>query len=140
MEENMLADAPVMASLPCVDLKGAKNFYGEILGLQEMEMPGTEEGGQNEAAIYQCGGGTNLLVYRRETPTTADHTAAAWIVADIESVVDALVAKGVTMETYDLPDVEYDERGIARSEGVASAWFKDPEGNILAVNQVPGMS
>jgi catechol 2,3-dioxygenase-like lactoylglutathione lyase family enzyme len=130
----MLADAPVIASLPCVDLEGAKNFYGEILGLQEMAIPGTEEGGPNEAAFFQCGGG------KRETPTTADHTAAAWIVADIEATVDALVAKGVKMESYDMPDVEYDERGIARSEGVASAWFKDPEGNILAVNQVPGMS
>jgi predicted enzyme related to lactoylglutathione lyase len=136
----MLADAPVIASLPCVDLEGAKNFYGEILGLQEMAIPGTEEGGPNEAAFFQCGQGTNLLVYKRETPTTADHTAAAWIVADIEATVDALVAKGVKMESYDMPDVEYDERGIARSEGVASAWFKDPEGNILAVNQVPGMS
>ncbi len=136
----MLADAPVVASLPCVDLQGAKNFYGEILGLPEMAIPGAEEGGPAEVAFFQCGAGTNLLVYRRETPTTADHTAAAWIVADIEATVDALVAKGVKMETYDLPDVEYDERGIARSEGVASAWFKDPEGNILAVNEVPGMS
>jgi catechol 2,3-dioxygenase-like lactoylglutathione lyase family enzyme len=135
----MLTDAPVIASLPCVDLQGARDFYGGVLGLQEVTIPGAREGGPNAAAFYQCGGGTNLLVYQRETPTTADHTAAAWIVDDIEATVDALVAKGVKMEVYDMPDAEFDEKGIARSEGVASAWFKDPEGNILAVNQVPEM-
>ena len=89
------------------------------------------------AALFECGQGTRLFVYQRPTPTKADHTAAGWIVDDLEAVVDQLIARGVTMEVYDMPGVEFDERGIARGPNLAGAWFKDPEGNILSINEMP---
>jgi predicted enzyme related to lactoylglutathione lyase len=132
----MLADAPIYAIVPCVDFERATNFYEQVLGLKRAEMPGDvdeREGG----AVYQCGGGTMLLVYQRPEPTKAEHTAAGWMVADLNSVVDQLIAKGVKMEVYDMPDVEFDSRGVASGGGMKSAWFKDPEGNILALSQMP---
>ncbi|MDX1615169.1 MAG: VOC family protein [Candidatus Promineifilaceae bacterium] len=132
----MLADAPVMAYVPCVDMEGAREFYGQVLGLQEMDVPEASEEMRAGGAMYLCGGGTRLLVYQRPEPTKADHTAAGWQVEDIEATVDDLVARGVAIERYDLPGVDYDERGIAASGPIRTAWFTDPEGNVLAVSQL----
>ena len=133
----MLENAPLYAVLPCVDMEGARRFYGEVLGLKEAEIPGASGDEGQDAAIFECGEGTRLLVYQRATPTKADHTAAGWLVDDVEAVVDALMAKGVMMEVYDMPNIEFDERGIATGAGLKGAWFKDPEGNILAINEMP---
>ena len=133
----MLANSPVYAVVPCVDLEGARKFYSRTLGLKEVEIPsaGEEEAGQ--AALYECGRETNLLVYARPTPTKADHTAAGWMVEDLDSVVDELISRGVKFEVYDMPGVEFDERGVASMGDLKSAWFTDPEGNILSVSQLP---
>ena len=133
----MLANAPVVAIVPCVDMERARNFYGEVLGLEETETPGAIEEASPGVTMFQCGGGTQLVVYRREEPTKAEHTAAGWIVEDLDAAVDDLIAKGVDMEVYDMPGVEFDERGVAVSGDVKTAWFKDPEGNILSLTQTP---
>ena len=133
----MLGNAPVVASLPCVDIEGARKFYGGILGLKEVSMPGVPEELAAYNALYECGQGTNLLVYSRETPTKADHTAAGFIVDDLDAVADQLISKGVKLEVYpDLPGVEWDERGVAKMGDSIAIWFEDPEGNILSVNQM----
>lgn len=136
----MLGDAPVAAILPCVDLEGAKKFYEDVLGLKRAELPGGAETESSGMLTYQCGQGTYLGVYQRETPTKADHTAAGWMVEDVDAVVDELIAKGVKMEVYDMPGVEFDERGVATGPegiGMKGAWFKDPEGNILGITEMP---
>lgn len=135
----MLGNAPVFASLPCVDLEGARQFYGQTLGLKEVFMSGAPEEMAQMGAMFECGQGTMLLVYARPTPTVADHTAAGWLVEDIDATVDELIGRGVTFEVYDMPGTIYDERGVASdpSGQFKSAWFKDPEGNILALNQMP---
>ena len=133
----MLADAPVVAIVPCVDMERARKFYGEVLGLEQAEVPGAVEEASPGVAMFQCGGGTQLLVYKRQEATKAEHTAAGWIVEDLDAVVDGLIAKGVSMEVYDMPGVEFDERGVAVAEDVKTAWFKDPEGNILSITQRP---
>jgi hypothetical protein len=56
-------------------------------------------------------------------------------VADVDAVVDDLVSRGVTFEQYDFPGVKTDERGVAQIQGERGAWFKDPDGNILAIGQ-----
>ena len=133
----MLTNAPVIAVLPCVDMDGAIKFYGEVLGLTQAEIPGVGEDRSGYQALFQCGEGTHLLVYKRDEPTKAEHTAAGFMVEDIDAVVNGLIAKGVKMEVFEMPGAEFDERGIATYEGLRGAWFKDPEGNILAVNQMP---
>jgi catechol 2,3-dioxygenase-like lactoylglutathione lyase family enzyme len=138
----MLANSPIAAMIPCVDFDRARQFYSETLGLSEMDMPMPEDpDGMPVGVAYQCGGGTMLFVYRRETPTKADHTAAGWMVADFDAVVDDLMSRGVTFDTYpEMSNTEWDARGVASypESGSKSAWFKDPEGNILAINTMPG--
>jgi len=135
----MLGNSPVNPTLPCVDLAAARKFYGETLGLNEVQFPGLSgeaaETAAAEAAMYACGGGTFLVVYARSTPTQADHTAAGWMVADFEAVAKDLLSRGVGFEVYpEMPGVTFDDRGVATADaGYKSAWFKDPEGNILSI-------
>lgn len=126
----MLRDARVMAILPAVDIERAKTFYTEKLGLQLADGPTV--GGD---AAFEGSDGTLLYLYEREARTKAEHTAAGWMVSDIEKVVDQLRKKGVEFEQYDLPSLKTDERGIAELAGSKTAWFKDTEGNILAINE-----
>jgi predicted enzyme related to lactoylglutathione lyase len=123
----MLADSPVGAVLPAVDLERAKKFYEQKLGLRasDASMPGM--------LMFECGEGTEIMLYQRDTATKADHTVAGWQVDDIEATVQALRESGVVFEQYDMPGLKTDERGIATMGSIRSAWFKDSEGNILSV-------
>ena len=125
----MLANYPVTVILTAVDLERAKKFYEEKLGLESVDAPGP--GG----AMFASGEGTGLYLYQRDTATKADHTVAGWKVDKIEEVVRALHERGVVFEQYDLPGLKTDEHGIAARGPVKSAWFKDTEGNILAINE-----
>ncbi|MDX1435825.1 MAG: VOC family protein [Anaerolineales bacterium] len=133
----MLANVPVFATLPSVDLAAAREFYTQTLGLTEQQIFEVEGPGPI-AALFQGGAGTSLLVYQRPTPTRADHTAASWIVNDLDVVADALITEGVRLLVYpEMEGVEWDERGVATSAGNRSIWFNDPDGNILSVAEMP---
>ncbi len=68
--------------------------------------------------------------------TPAGFTVLGWQVADIKTMVTALMQKGVTFERF--PGLEQDEMGIWTAPSSASiAWFKDPDGNILSLSQHP---
>mgnify|MGYP001827160961 CR=1 FL=1 len=130
----MLANAPVVVSIACTDITIARAFYGDTLGLNETEIPGL----QDARAMYTCGNGTMLFIYQRETPPQANHTVAGWIVDDVDAAVDFLISRGVTLKTYpDMPDMEWDERGVGTRSGSKSAWFTDPDGNIMALAAMP---
>jgi predicted enzyme related to lactoylglutathione lyase len=127
----MLSDSKVEANIPASDLERAREFYADKLGLTP-----TEEFGE-EALTYRTGGGTAFNVYRTEYAGQAGHTIAQWHVADIESEVRDLKAKGVSFEVYELPGVEWNGE-IAAIPGMGrAAWFKDSEGNIMCVDQPP---
>jgi len=123
----MLKDAPITAYVPCSDLPRARRFYEQKIGL----VPGDENPG---GIIYKCGKGTVFFLYKTAFAGTNKASCAFFQVADVEKEVAELRAKGVTFEEYDLP-------GLATVDGVAtfgpskSAWFTDPEGNILALVQ-----
>jgi len=59
-------------------------------------------------------------------------TVAAFVVGDLDAVVASLRERSVVFEEYDLPGLKT-ENGIAAVGSVRAAWFKDPDGNILAV-------
>jgi hypothetical protein len=48
--------------------------------------------------------------------------------------VRELKARGVEFEEYDMPGMKT-ENGIATGGGARAAWFRDSEGNILALVQ-----
>lgn len=123
----MLAKAQVMPTIPVVDLARAREFYEGRLGLKP-EGPSTPDG-----ILYDCGGGTRLFLYPRAA-TKADHTVASFVVDDIDRAVRGLKAQGVVFEDYDLPDFTT-TGSIATLATEKAAWFKDTEGNILAVSQ-----
>ncbi len=125
----MLANYPVFPTIPVTDLKRAREFYEKKLGLKV-----TKEAPQG--LVLQAGSGSQLYIYQRG-PSKADHTLASFQVDDLEKTIDELTQKGIVFEQYDFPGLKTDARGIAVSEaeGERGAWFKDPDGNILAVSQ-----
>jgi catechol 2,3-dioxygenase-like lactoylglutathione lyase family enzyme len=105
------------------DIAAAKRFYGDLLGLRVSEANGMLQ--------LHIEGGRDTLVYPKADHVPATYTILNFPVAEIESAVDDLVARGVVFEKYD----GLDERGINHHGGPLIAWFKDPAGNILSVLQ-----
>jgi predicted enzyme related to lactoylglutathione lyase len=125
----MLTSASVTANIPAADLARARSFYADALGLK----PAVEfvDGGM---LIYRTDGGTTFSVYQTEYAGQAGHTVAQFHVDDVVAEARALQAKGVALETYDLPGVEWDD-GVADMGPMGkAAWFKDSEGNILCLD------
>jgi len=125
----MLNDAPVSAILPATDLDRAKSFYKDKLGLKQADWD------MKDPVVFEAGKGTRLVIYHRAEGTKAEHTVAGFIVDDVEALVKELKAKGVAFENYDQPGLKTVDH-IASFGPVKSAWFKDSEGNILALNQM----
>ena len=124
----MLTDARVGAALPCQDFERAKNWYKEKLGLSPS---GEEPGG----AYYRCADGTEFFLFPSMGKASGDHTQVAFDVADAAAEVEELRKSGVTFEQYDFPGLKTDENGLAEmeTEEGRGAWFKDSEGNLLAI-------
>ena len=129
----MLGDANVKPMLPVKDLEVATKFYEEKLGLRRVdEAPGA-------AVVYRSGGG-ELCVYRSEFAGTNKGTAALWEVEDVEGTVEELKAKGVTFERYDNLEAATRTGDIHHVGDIKVAWFKDPDGNILSIQNRPSRS
>jgi catechol 2,3-dioxygenase-like lactoylglutathione lyase family enzyme len=129
----MLQNAPICASLPTTDVERARSFYGTKLGLPEAAID--IEGG----VFYTGGDGTLLRLYERPPlRTPAEHTVAAFLVHDLDQEMSQLRRRGVAFEEYDLPHLKTDN-GVYTDQrrGVRGAWLKDPDGNILALTELP---
>jgi catechol 2,3-dioxygenase-like lactoylglutathione lyase family enzyme len=125
----MLGDNDAMATIAVSDLASATRFYGDTLGLQ----PG--EGGGPTVAVYRSGGST-IVVYESEFAGTNQATSATWGVGDeVDAIVETLGAAGVAFEHYDLPGLSLDG-DVHVADGFRAAWFRDPDGNILHINNL----
>jgi len=121
----MLADKDAMATIAVKDLKAAKKFYGDTLGLKPTPVP------EPEVLNYKSGNST-VLVYKSQFAGSNKATSVTWIVDDFEGTVKDLKARGVAFEHYDFPGMT--RKGDVHIAGKSkAAWFKDPDGNILAV-------
>lgn len=120
-----LASSEAIATVAVSDLQKARRFYEGTLGLEEVSSEG------EEAVNYKTGG-TQLLVYRSEYAGSNEATAATWVNSDVDGVVEELKSRGVSFERYDMPDAEH-EGDVHVFGDMRAAWFKDPDGNILAV-------
>jgi len=74
-------------------------------------------------------------MYKSGGAGTSRASSAFWQVSDVETEVAELKKRGVVFEEYDMPGLKT-ENSIATGGGAKTAWFKDSEGNILAVSQV----
>lgn len=110
------------------DIEACKKFYGDTLGL------GLED---DMGGIGFKVNGHRVFIYPKEDHQPATFTVLNFVVPDINTAVDELVAKGVVMERYDNMPGGQDERGVMRGKdagmGPNIAWFKDPAENILAL-------
>jgi catechol-2,3-dioxygenase len=121
----MLGEKEATATIAVKDIKSASRFYEGTLGLKKLE---SEEPG----VLSYKSGNSSVLVYESQYAGTNQATAVTWVVGDVEGEVRALKSKGVAFEHYDLPGVT--RQGDVHVTGrTKAAWFKDPDGNILAL-------
>ena len=123
----MLQKSPMYAYIPARDIARARKFYEEKLGLKAKD----EYAG---GVIYEFGGGTGCFLYPTPNAGTSKASQAFWQVDDVEREVAELKGRGVVFEEYDTPEMNM-HNSIAAAGGAKTAWFKDSEGNILAVSQ-----
>ncbi len=124
-----LESRKVSAVLCSTDLERSRQFYEQTLGL-----PLSPETIKNHL-LFDCGDGTTLLVYGRPSESKADHTQVRFWSDDVEGDVERLAARGVAFEDYDFPALKTVNH-VATTAGIGkSAWFKDPDGNTLALFQ-----
>lgn len=128
----MLQDTRIEPTIPVTDLEKARSFYTKRLGLSPSDESETHLG-------FDLGDGTHLTVFERATPTSGEHTAAGFVVderSDLEELVGELEEAGVEFETF--PEMEGEIDGVIHSfEGYSSAWFRDPDRNLIAISQEP---
>ena len=123
----MLANAAIVPYIPAADIPRARKFYEDVVGLKAREV---YAGG----VIYECGKGSWVFMYPSPGAGTNKASTAFWSVDDVEAEVAALKSRGVVFEEYDWPGIKT-VNGIATGGGAKTAWFKDTEGNILAISQ-----
>ena len=121
----MLQKSPMYAYIPAKDVARARRFYEDKVGLKPKQ---EIEGG----VVYESGKGTACFLYPTPNAGTSKASQAFWQVEDIEREVGELKKRGVKFEEYDMPGMKR-ENSIYTGGGAKAAWFKDSEGNIMAV-------
>ncbi len=124
----MLQDAPMYAYIPAKDLARARQFYETKVGLKPSQQT-------NGGVVYEFGRGTAAFLYPTPNAGTSQASQAFWSVADVDSEIEALKARGVVFEDYDDMPGERSAAGAITAGGAKAAWFKDSEGNIMALIQ-----
>jgi catechol 2,3-dioxygenase-like lactoylglutathione lyase family enzyme len=127
----MLGVKRVTPTIPVSDPAAARSFYEGTLGLKfSRELA-------DGSIEYECGGGTGVFTYpTAENAGKSPATLVSFEVEDVEATVREMQDTGITFEEYDMPGLKT-EGGIAEIAGSRGGWFKDPDGNILAVFEPP---
>jgi len=121
----MLSNCRVHATLPTSDVDHLRTWYEGVLGLTPLAVrPG--------AVLYETTPGSVFAISRGSVGSSSTHTQMAFTVADVEAEVAELEARGVVFESYESP---LTVGGIATIGPGRAAWFKDPDGNLLALLQ-----
>jgi predicted enzyme related to lactoylglutathione lyase len=124
-EQAMFKNSKAFCSFSVNDLKKAKEFYGQTLGLDVSE--------PMDQLQLNLAGGSKVFIYAKDNHTPATFTVLNFPVDNVERAVAALTERGVRFEIYKEGELKTDERGISRGMGPTIAWFKDPAGNFLSV-------
>ena len=123
----MLGKADATAMIAVKDIDRAKRFYEEKLGLASQDV------GVSDVFMLKSGD-TELSVYKSEFAGTNKATLLTFDVDDIEAEVRELKDKDISFEHYELEGLTADG-DIYSGPGMKTAWFKDPDGNILSLIQ-----
>lgn len=125
----MLGNTEAIATIAVRDIAAAREFYGNVLGLQE-----NNDGGDTSGELLSyLSGSSQIMIYLSQFAGTNKATGLTWTVGDeIEEIVAALKAKGVAFEHYELPGLSL-SGDIHVGDRMKVAWIKDPDGNILSI-------
>lgn len=123
----MISPAKIIAMVGTVREDASRDFYRDTLGLKLRE--------ENQFAYVFDVEGVELRVSKVPGMVPSAFAVLGLQVKDIEAEIDAIVAKGVTMERYGF--LQQDARGVWVSPdgGAKIAWFKDPDFNVLSFVQ-----
>ena len=123
---STLGSSSVAAFVAASDTAAARDFYENKLGLTFVS--------DDEYAIVMDANGTTLRIQKAGEFTPQQFTVLGWHVDDIETAKAELESRSVTFEQY--PWMPPESNGIMTFPGGARvAWFKDPDGNVLSLDQ-----
>jgi catechol 2,3-dioxygenase-like lactoylglutathione lyase family enzyme len=124
----MLKNAPIIPYIPVADVKRARAFYERTLGFAPKD--------ENEGGVfYECGKGTRVFLYKSTFAGTNKASCAFFTIDNLETEMADLRTRGVVFENYDLPGMKTVNGVVVSPGGTKNAWFKDPDGNIMALIQ-----
>ena len=121
----MLSRCRVHTTLPTADLDRLRAWYEGVLGFTPLAI-------RPNAVLYETTPGSVFAISRGSVLSSSTHTQMAFTVDDIDAEVADLTSRGVVFEEYETPRTD---GGIATIGPGRAAWFKDPDGNLLAVLQ-----
>lgn len=125
----MLTDCRVHATIPAADLGRARKWYADRLGLEPIrQLPG--------GLMYDAADSTRFIIYPTPNAGKSPNTCMGFATDDIDAEVRGLKERGVVFEEYDSPNLKTVD-GIATVGPTRSAWFRDSEGNVIGVVQLP---
>lgn len=122
----MFDNTKAFSSFAVNDIATAKNFYGNVLGLEVTE---------NKMGILELhfANGAKTIIYPKPNYVPASFTILNFTVKDLESAMNDLISRAVKFEIYNDEYFKTDDKGVFRGGGPLIAWFKDPAGNIISV-------
>jgi catechol 2,3-dioxygenase-like lactoylglutathione lyase family enzyme len=124
----MLESALPVAFVASTDLGRAREFYEGALGLPVLDV-------SRFACVFRVGPIT-LRVTKAGELTPPPFTVFGWEVTAIHETIAALAGRGVEFVRYE--GMDQDPAGIWTAPGGARvAWFRDPDGNVLSLTQLP---
>lgn len=124
-----LSSSPATTILMSADTGRARPFYEQTLGLPFRGV--TEDGGP----VFNLAGSAALALMEDPQMEPSGHTTLTFEVDDIDGAIQDLSSEGVAFEDYDLPGLRTVNH-IADLGDTKSAWFLDPDGNVLCLHQV----
>jgi catechol 2,3-dioxygenase-like lactoylglutathione lyase family enzyme len=122
----VIEGAALVAFAPTADLDRSHDFYGGVLGLERVEASGF-------ANAYDVEG-TRLRVTLVNEVVAAPYTVLGFSVSDLTAAM-----RGLNVEFKRFPGMDQDPGGVWTAPGGSRiAWFEDPDGNTLSLQQPPG--
>jgi len=124
--------------LPATNIGRARAWYKDKLGLEPINA--AEDDGE---VLYDTGT-AKFGVYQSAHAGNNQATAARLVTSDFAAVFAQLKANGVVFEVYpiegnfhgddgDEPQPFWDDEVLVSPDGEKTCWFKDSEGNLLAL-------
>lgn len=124
----MLDRSKIVVFSATVDAEESIRFYRDVLKLRLVA--------DEPFALVFDANGTTLRIQKVQSVVTVPYTTLGWDVDDLAATMSLLANAGVEPERFS--GLNQDNQGIAQFPGGAMvAWFKDPDGNLLSVAQMP---